>query len=211
MKKESSLTKIFWSFAYLVLIAFVLRGALTPRPVQVDAAAPQGPRKSVEEAFSANPQVRVTKLKIGSVARGFKEEFDESDDWPRKMSLEIQNIGSKPIVYLEVNLNFPETKSSGSMMSYPIKLGIRPDLPPSGDSKSLLLMPGEKLDIPVSDRYDKVESFIRRRHPMKQIHKAQVEIGFIIFEGGTAWAGEFLQPDPAKAGRYIPVGRKPQE
>src|SRR6185503_17578728 len=128
MKKESSLTTLIWSITYLALIVFVLLGAIVPRTSSVDALAPQNQRKSIEEAFTFTPQVRVTRLKIGSMERRFKEEFDESDDWPKRLSFEIESIAAKPIVYLEVNLNFPETKSSGSMMSYPIKLGIRPDV-----------------------------------------------------------------------------------
>jgi len=210
MKKESSLTTLIWSITYLALIVFVLLGAKVPRTSSVDALAPQNQRKSIEEAFTFTPQVRVTRLKIGSMERRFKEEFDESDDWPKRLSFEIESIAAKPIVYLEVNLNFPETKSSGSMMSYPIKLGIRPDVKTSVTGEPLLLMPGDKLNINVSEHYQKLERFISGRHPMNQIRRAQIEIGFIIFQDGTAWAGDFMRPDPAKPGRYIPVGRSPQ-
>lgn len=209
MKKESSLTTLIWSITYLALIVFVLLGAV-PRTSGVDALAPQNQRKSIEEAFTFTPQVRVTRLKIGSVERRFKEEFDESDDWPKRLSFEIESIAAKPIVYLEVNLNFPETKSSGSMMSYPIKLGVRPDVKTSDTGQPLLLMSGDQLKINVSEYYENLERFIRGRHSMNQIRRAQIEIGFIIFQDGTAWAGDFLRPDPAKPGRYIPVGRSPQ-
>jgi hypothetical protein len=210
MKTESSLVRILWSLTYLVLIVVVLRGVLVPKPARVNATAPQDQRKSLEEAFAANPQVRVTTIKVGTKERRFKDAFEESDDWLRKLSFEIQSGAPKPIVYLEMNLNFPETKSSGSMMSFPLKLGVRPDIKTANNNKPLLLMPGDKLNIPVSEYYDKLERFLGTRHAMNQIRKAQIEVGFIIFEDGTAWAGEFMRPDPYQPGRYLPVGSQPQ-
>jgi hypothetical protein len=209
MKTESSVARMLWSIACLFLMAFILRSTINPRPAKVDAANPQESLKLVEEAFAFSPQVRLTRLKVRSTERRLREAFDDSDDWMRNLSFEIQSSATKPIVYLEVNINFPETRSSGNLMSYPIKLGIRPDVKTSEDNKPLRLAPGDKLDLSVSEHYDKLESFIRRRLPINQIHKAQVEIGFIIFEDGTAWAGEFLRPDPNKAGRYLPVGSNP--
>lgn len=213
MKRESSLTRIVWSIAYLVLIAFVLRGAITPRPVRVDAAAQPDQRKSVEEAFSSNPQVRVNKLKIGPNGRQFNEEFDESDDWLKRFGLEIESIATKPITYIEVNLNFPETKASGNLMSFPIAIGINPNSKPGAPAKkALLLSPGEKLEITLDDDYDNLERFLQVRHSMNQIRKAQLEVGFIVFDDGTAWiAGDFFRPDPNKPGRYLNVGRRPPQ
>jgi hypothetical protein len=209
MKSESSFAKIVWSLAYLFLVALALRAAIHSQPVRVEAAPQQSQRKSLEQAYSGNPQVRVTKLKIGSDIRRFNEEFDESDDWPRRLALEVENTAAQPITYLQINLNFPETKMSGNMMSYPIEFGARPSLGGSAAArKPLRLMPGEKLQIDFNDHYDELERFIRIRHTMNQISKAQVEIGFIIFEDGMAWAaGDFLRPDPNNPRHYISVGR----
>src|SRR6266404_2702123 len=110
METKSSIARIVWSLTYITLVVIALRFAITG-PLHV-RAAPQGQRKVVEEAFTVNPQIRVTKLKIANTPRNFKEEFDETDDWPRTLSLEIESIAVKPIVYLEVNLKFPETRSS---------------------------------------------------------------------------------------------------
>ena len=211
MKSESSMGKILWSVAYLCLAVLALKVAITSRPLRVGAALQQDQRKSLEEAFSSNPIVRVTKLKIGPNIRQFKEEFDESDDWLKGFFLEIESMATKPINYLEVKLNFPETKSSGPMMSYPIAIGINPDSKASAPAKKpLQLMPGEKLDITLDDDYDRLERFIRTRHSMNQIHKAQVEVGFIVFDDGTAWiVGDYFRRDPNKPGRYINVGHRP--
>jgi hypothetical protein len=209
MKTEWFLSRILWSVAYLCLTLVALRVAIISQPVGVGAQ--QNQRKSLEESYSSNPQVRVTKLKTGPSVRQFKEEFDESDDWPRRLTIEVKNIGIKPIIYLQTNLNFPETRSSGNLMSYPIITGIRPNSRAVATAnKPLRLLPGEKLQVTLAEHYDELERFIQSRHSMIQIHKAEVEIGFIIFEDGTAWAaGDFLRPDPYNPRHYLNVGPMP--
>lgn len=96
-------------------------------------------------------------------------------------------------------------------MSYPIAIGINPHSKASAPAKKPLhWLPGEKLEITLDDDYDRLERFIRLRHSMNQIRKAQVEVGFIVFDDGTAWiVGDFFRPDPNKPGRYLNVGRIP--
>jgi hypothetical protein len=205
MKAKSSIWKIVWSLAYVFLIALIVGTVITSQPITVGATSQQDERKSLEQAFDGNPQLRVTKIKTGPHIRKFKEAFDESDDWAKRLSLEVESVATKPITFLSVNLNFPETKVSGSMMSFPVEVGIRQGHP---STTPLKLMPGEKFELSVGDNYERLEQFIGKRHSMHQIHKMQVEIGFIIFEDGTAWAaGDFLRPDPNNPTHYINVGR----
>ncbi len=69
------------------------------------------------------------------------------------------------------------------------------------------LWTGDKMKIDVANDYNRLEKFIRLRHAMKDIRKVELEIGFIGFEDGTAWAaGDFLRPDPNYPRRYINVG-----
>src|SRR5438132_14429475 len=44
--------------------------------------------------------VRITNMRVGSTPHRFEEVFDDSDDWLKKVSLEIENNWNKPIVYL---------------------------------------------------------------------------------------------------------------
>jgi hypothetical protein len=209
MTNKSPVVSIAWSLAYILLGALVIRAALTSQPLRIAAAPQQTQRKSLKEAESSNPQVRVTKLTVAGHSKRFNEEFDEADDWPRRLSLEIENTADKPITFLTVNLNFPETRSSGYMMTYPVELGVRPIANPrAAAGKALRLMPGEKVQISLNDKYEALEGFIKNRHSMNQITKVEVEIGFIVFEDGIAWAaGDFLRPDPYNPRHYINIGR----
>ena len=195
--------KTFWLMVTLTVTAFVIS-----EPTVLlwgSAGLSQNPRKSIEEAFAFKPQVRISKIKTGEIERQFKKEFDESEDWPKRLSIEVQSVAAKPIVYIELNLNFPETRTSGNLMSFPVRLGVRPDLHFPGDNVPLRLMPDEKITISIASQYDSLAQFVERRTPIHTINKIQIEVGFIVFEDGTAWAGEFLKPDPSKRGRYIPT------
>jgi hypothetical protein len=191
----------------LLVCTLVTLGLFRGFQVTSKSANQQGKLKKIEEAFTINPQVRVTKLKVGSQEHHFDEDFEEADDWPKRVLVEVENISTKPIIYLAVNLKFPETRSSGNLMMYPIKFGIIPSHPQSPHAKALRLMPGEKLEISLDKHYDDLKHFIGTRQPMNQIHRVQIEIGFIVFEDGVAWAGEFLRQDPNDPRRYLPVGQ----
>ena len=206
MKAESSVQKILWSLVYLVFAIAALRVSILNQPTSVGAQ--QGQRKSVAEAFGTNPQLKISKLRIGSEPREFGEEFDEADDWTRRLSFEIDSLAAKPITFVQINLKFPDTLSTGNIMVYPILLGNRPGASQVVSDNPLYFKPGDKMKIDVAKDYNQLEKFIRVRHSMKDIRKVELEIGFIGFEDGTAWAaGDFLQPDPNNPRRYINVGR----
>jgi hypothetical protein len=192
---------------YSLVCTIVTFGLFQGFQVTSKFANQRGKLKKIEEAFTINPQVRVTKVKVGSRERHFDEEFEEADDWPKRVSLEVENISTKPIIYLAVNLKFPETRSSGNLMMYPVKFGIMPTLAQSSHARPLRLMPGEKLEVALDTHYEDLEHFIGTRQPMNQIQRVQIEIGFIVFEDGIAWAGEFLRQDPNNPSRYLPVGQ----
>ena len=206
MKAESSLRNILWSLACLVFAIAALQVSILSQPAS--AGTQQGQRKSVTEAFATNPQFKISKLRIGSEPREFGEEFDETDDWTRRLSFEIDSIAAKPITFVQINLKFPDTLSTGNIMVYTLGVGNRPGASQVASENPLYLKPGDKMKIDVANDYSQLEKFIRVRHSMKDIRKVELEVGFIGFEDGTAWAaGDFLRPDPNNPRRYINVGR----
>lgn len=154
--------------------------------------------------------VRITDIKVGSSTRRFEEQFDDSDDWLRKLSLQIENDWKKPIVYLLVSLDFPETKSSGNEMRFYVYLGNEPDsrLPPKREN--IYIAPREKVIINMADRYEWLTQFLQTRHSMNQINKVEIQVSLAVFDDKTGWGGgEFFMQDPNKPGRYINLGTKP--
>jgi len=135
--------------------------------------------------------VEFEEVKVAGKAVRLGEAFDGSDDWLAPVLIKVKNISNKPIVYLAVNVNFPETRPLRAMMSYGIDFGQRPGsrLPTPKNSVPMVLLPGDTLEIPLQDRYPKIKAFVERHWTMKEIHKAELEIGFVIFDDRTGWAG----------------------
>ena len=144
MKRQPALWRIFGSTLCLILAVFAIRESIEPLTSWASAGSTQSPQKSIEEAFAFKPQVRISKIKTGEIERQFKKEFDESEDWPKRLSIEVQSIAAKPIVYMELNLNFPETRATGNLMSFTVRLGVRPDLNFPSDNEPLRLMRDKK-------------------------------------------------------------------
>jgi hypothetical protein len=172
----------------------------------------QGKRKSISRGVivrdPSNDPVRIGEIKVGANARRFEEQFDEADDWLRQLSLVIENDYQKPIVYLLVSLDFPETQASGNEMRFYIYLGNEPGLPVKREN--LYIAPGEKLVVNMAERYESLSQFLRSRHSVSEINKVEIQVALAVFEDKTAWGGgEFFVQDPNKPGRYTNVGRKP--
>jgi hypothetical protein len=55
------------------------------------------------------------------------EGFLGSEDWFKNAELKIKNVSGEDIVYVELNLNFPDTRSTGNMVSVVFNLGSKPD------------------------------------------------------------------------------------
>ena len=176
------------------------------------SALSQGQRKRISKGIvlrniEGDP-VKIKEMKVGTIGRRFEEDFDDSDDWLKKLSLEIKNDWSKPIVYLRVALSFPGTESSGNRMTFHVHLGNRPGS--SAKRENLSFSPGDKLDINMADYYEWLTQFLQTRHSMSQINKVDIQIEFALFDDNTAWGGgEFFVQDPYKPSRYNNVGTNP--
>jgi hypothetical protein len=172
----------------------------------------QSEKKVIKLARTIKPQLKFSDVKVGQQGRKFDENFDSEPEWVKNLSFKLQSISDKPIVFLQVNVNFPETRLTGNLMSYTMMLGRKPDIKFKQHNKPMLLMPGETLEISLDKEKDKISKFISERQPIESIQKVELEIGFIVFEDKTAWvAGGFLRQDPNNPNRYNPIESEPQQ
>lgn len=197
--------KIF-SWLGLVTIAVGL-GSLIGSGLNNSVAGVQAQdgQKTVKLARTIKPQLKFTEVKVGEQERTPGEDFNAAPDWVKNLSFKLESISDKPIVYLKVNINFPETRATGNLLSYAISFGT----PPDSKSKTgvpLLLKPGETLEVALDREKEKIYKFVNERQPVESIQKVELEIGYIIFEDQTAWsAGTFLRQDPNHPNRYNPI------
>jgi len=175
-------------------------------------AGGQARQKVIDKALTRNEVVQFTEIKVSQKAVEAGKPFDEDDEWLGKVFLKVKNISDKPIVYLAVNINFPETRATGGMMSYPIVLGQMPGSRFPQRHDPIFLLPGENLEIPLTQHYARIKSFVERRTPFRNIGKAELEIGFVVFADKTAWvAGVYKRQDPNDPDTYITVSPKPPQ
>ncbi len=170
-------------------------------------AAGQGRQKVIEKARTENEVVQFSEIKVSQKAVEPGKTFDDDDaEWAGKIFLKVKNISDKPIVYLSVNINFPETRATGAMMSYPIALGQQPGSRFPQPRDPIFLLPGESLELPVTQNHERMKSFVKEGMPFRNIGKVELEVGFLIFADKTAWsAGSFKRQNPNNPDRYDPI------
>lgn len=174
----------------------------------VSAVYAQADKKIIKLSFSMNPQLKFTDVKVGEKTRKLNESFDAESDWVRNLSFNLENISGKSIVFMTVNVNFPETRATGNMLSYQVTFGQRPGSTHkiSQPNKQLLLKSNEILEVSLNKEKDKLDKFVTSRQPFELIHTIELEIGFIVFEDKSAWsAGAFMRQDSNNPDVYIPV------
>ena len=166
----------------------------------------QDSKKIVRLAPTINPQLKFSDVKIGEKSVSLDEDFDAGNNWIENLSFNLENVSDKPIVFLNVNLNFPETRTTGNLMSYGKSFGLRPGSKLKSSNEPMVLKPGETLKVVLDNEKDRIYKFINERQPVQTIHKIELEIGFVIFEDKTAWtAGAFLRQDVNDSDRYVPI------
>jgi hypothetical protein len=152
------------------------------------------------------PLVKIKEARIGNQLVAFNEGFAADPDWLSHTTVKIENVSGKSIVYLTLNLDFPESAATGYPMVFPFHLGKRPGATVQTSDAALDFTPGQILDIDLSSKYTLIENFLAKRQPIDSFHKMVIQIGFIVFDDGTAWQfGSFMKPDPQDPSRYIPI------
>jgi hypothetical protein len=162
-------------------------------------------KKVISLAPTIDPQVKFSDILVGSQNRKIGERFEAGQEWLYDLSFRVENVSKRPIAFLQVNVNFPETRATGNLMSYTIYFGEMPGKKYKG-SKPMLLKPGEAVNVDLESEKSKLARFIGERQPIDLISEIELEIGFVAFEDGTAWSsGKLVRPDPDRPGRFRPV------
>jgi hypothetical protein len=152
-----------------------------------------------------NEPVNIVGVIAGQKEINFGEKFTSDKDWLRGAKFRLKNITKKKIVFIELDVDFPETRASGAETSYRINLGQIPNIHHS--AVPLAVLPSGELEADIDDkRYSNMVKLIQERHSLSDISKAHVQVGFVVFEDGTAWsAGTFYRQDTSNPKRWIPL------
>lgn len=197
-----------------LLTSAVILGCLVGLGItsSVTTVQAQDKKKVIRLTDTIKPQLKFTDVKVGQQERKLGESFEAESDWVKDLSFKLENISGKQIVYLKVNINFPETRLLGPMMSYGVTFGQHPNSKFKHIKQPMLLKPSEILEVSLDKEKDRIHKFLGNRQPIETIQKVELEIGFIVFEDKTAWAaGTFLRQDANNLERYNPIESEPQQ
>jgi len=163
-------------------------------------------QKSLQKIEShKNEPITIVETKALNKTIRLGEQFDGGDDWLSGAQLLLKNVSGKDIVYIDVDLNFPETTASGNMMSFRSEIGNRPGMPTQ--NAPLLLRPNDEVTFSLDqERYKGLVKFIEYRHMVSDINRVEIRFGFVVFADGTGWSGgTFMKQDANNPRRWVPV------
>ena len=177
-------------------------------------AALQVKERTIKKIHAPNEPVKISKLKLKGDVRSFGQKFDDEDDWLKGLTLHLKNTSDKPIVYMEIDLDFPrpEDQSSPDELPFvsPLRYGysavIHAPLPADAQRR---LMPGEDVEIRLVDsEYESLTATLRQLNYPAGIKEVELSVSIVIFGDDTGWSlGTPTRRDPAKPDRWVNAER----
>lgn len=170
----------------------------------------QDNKKVVEKHFALQTDpIEVIQPKIKTKAVKLGEAFEGESDWLEYTTFKIKNKSDRPITFFHIELDFPETKATGSIMMHQLLVGQRPDFKSSLNNPSLYLKPGETIEISLKSEHNEIKRLIEIKYPsVENINKLVVRTGDVMFEDGTLYSvGSFFKPnsDPNSPRKWVRV------
>lgn len=117
--------------------------------------------------------------------------FIADDDWLKDLSWGMKNSSDKPIVWVEVNLDFHGLGNSEAERVYKYRYGQRPDAQ-DANGEPRLIKPGETANFKLSDaEYNELKQFVEQKQPSEGISVVmsvvEMRIAAVFFEDKSMW------------------------
>jgi hypothetical protein len=183
-------------------------GGWSPATPRTPARQASGRAVLRERPAPAEP-VELGDVKIKDKPVKFGDRFEGDDSWLKEVKLKVKNTSKKPITYLRLDLTFPETASTGSVLFHQIFVGRRPDVPTLQGNLPLLLMPNHSTEVSLAAEFDELKKLIELRHsPVGYVNEVNVRLGEVMFEDGTLYSGGAIfkrNPDQSSPRKWVLV------
>lgn len=170
--------------------------------------------RNVRKVKAPNEPVKITKLKVKGASRSFGQNFIDDDDWLRDLTLKIKNISNKPIVYLEISIDFPRPEKQPPDQSPPFQSSLGYGYYSVLNSPLPLdtprpLMPNESAELKLTDaNYDSLMATLKHLNYPAVLKEIELTISTVIFNDDTGWRlGTPTRRDPNRPDRWINAER----
>jgi hypothetical protein len=180
---------VFALSAVVIAVALLLKGASSP----ATAHASQSPATPQEERQleDLTPKHIPIKVKIKAEKEKLFKDLN-NEHWLRDLEIEVKNTGNKPIYFLVLVLDLPETKDrDGNLIGWDLHYGrtdlisITAPLKP----EDIPIRPGETYVFTVAERFVKGFERIVREDGVVQPKKVRAIFQFVNFGDGTGFSG----------------------
>jgi hypothetical protein len=131
----------------------------------------------------------------------------QEGDWLDGLEFTFKNRSAKRVIYIGLDLGFPETEVTGPEMVYQIRKGEFPQANKTllGPVEPILLEVGDVTTLRLSAQQLKgLSDFLAlRKFQLADLNKAVLRLTSIFYEDGTKWSqGSYYKPNPDKPGGY---------
>ena len=194
-------TNSLFTLASVIVLALALNTWVTG--VQ---KKPNPKERVVEKLYAEDSPVVIADVTVSDKTHKLGERFERDGDWLINLSLNLKNVSGRPITFVGLDLDFPETKATGNIMAFPIRFGRNPRARSVvGEAKRLAPDDTVNVALSESDKAD-LKTFVEQRHSIASLHRVVVRVTEVHFEDGAIWInGSWLRPDPNNLNRLIPV------
>lgn len=171
---------------------------------------PRSRGKRIARASGINDVIKIERLDVGGRPVGLNDEFSAGDDWLRGAMFTLKNVSGKRIASLSLTFVFPETTATGNRMSYTVLYGRRPGLLPDLTTATRpTIGPDETVEVGFTDdEFQKLDRFLNARQPLSQLSLAEISIGMVYFDDGTAWTSGRMMKRGAAPDSWIVIEKK---
>lgn len=204
MKKtrQIKITRILWCLTVAVL-TLATSDVLAFFHIQLE-------RVIVQERPHEKDPVEISDFVVSGQAIRAGDKFSASGQWLRDLTFKVTNKHSKPVTYVQVNLDFPEVRHNGVMMQHQMFLGRHPVFDKPINSKPLRIAPGESFSASLEDDYGEIKKSIEFVAPANAnlVNKITLRLSEVGFEDGTIYSGGSIfrrNPDPNASRKWIKV------
>lgn len=154
--------------------------------------------------------VEISNILVGEKAVRFGEKFNSGETWLKGVTFKVTNKYTKPITYVQINIDFPEVLHNGIMMQHQMFLGRHPVFDKPVNSKPLRIPPGESLKASLDQEYEAIEKVITAIDSSKVglINKITIRLSEVGFEDGTIYSGGDLyrrNPDSTSQSKWVKI------
>jgi len=151
-----------------------------------------------------NEPIVIDGVKIKGNPVNINSKIASDESWLNGFSFKVRNISNKNIVYISLELIFPETKTDEPVLAFPLRYGTKP-LQPNQASTLNSLAPNQEVEFTVSgSQYENLKRFIEHRTSIANINATNIDVVFVMFADDTGWAtGAFMHRKPDDSAQWV--------